>query len=96
MSRAITPAATHNAETVLHGFRITQVTVIEDIKVRAYEATHEKTGAQVLHLHCNDEENLFSVGFRTPPPDSTGVAHILEHSVLQVPKPTPSKMPSMS
>ncbi|MCK6508623.1 insulinase family protein [Myxococcota bacterium] len=82
MSRAITPAATHDAETALYGFRITQVTVIEDIKVRAYEATHEKTGAQVLHLHCNDEENLFSVGFRTPPPDSTGVAHILEHSVL--------------
>lgn len=82
MSRAITPAATHTAETVLHGFRITQVTALDDIKARAYEATHEKTGAQVLHLHCNDEENLFSVGFRTPPPDSTGVAHILEHSVL--------------
>ncbi|MCB9640101.1 MAG: insulinase family protein [Myxococcales bacterium] len=82
MSRAITPAAMHQPKELVHGFRITAVTELDDIKVRAYEATHEKTGAQVLHLHCNDEENLFSVGFRTPPPDSTGVAHILEHSVL--------------
>ncbi len=47
-----------------------------------YEIEHKKTGAKVLHLHCNDRENLFSIGFRTPPRDSTGVPHILEHSVL--------------
>lgn len=82
MSRAHTPEATHKSGDVLHGFRIKEVTLLHDIKARAYEAVHEKTGAEVLHLHCNDEENLFSVGFRTPPPDSTGVAHILEHSVL--------------
>jgi len=37
---------------------------------------------QLLHLHGTDRENLFSIGFRTPPNDSTGVPHILEHSVL--------------
>ena len=34
------------------------------------------------HLHCDDRENLYAIGFRTPPSDSTGVPHILEHSVL--------------
>ena len=43
---------------------------------------HENTGAKVLHLHCDDRENLYAIGFRTPPTDSTGVPHILEHSVL--------------
>lgn len=43
---------------------------------------HDATGAQILSV-CNDDENkCFGVTFRTPPQDSTGVAHILEHSVL--------------
>ena len=40
------------------------------------------TGARVLHLHNADRENLYSISFRTPPPDHTGVPHILEHAVL--------------
>lgn len=43
---------------------------------------HEKTGAQVLSVVNDDENKCFGVTFRTPPHDSTGVAHILEHSVL--------------
>ncbi|MFH0925589.1 MAG: insulinase family protein [bacterium] len=66
----------------LHGFTILRVNEIPDIRVTAYEIKHNKTDARVLHLHCEDKENLFSVGFRTPPSDSTGVPHILEHSVL--------------
>ena len=65
-----------------HGFRIIRVEAIPDIRVTAYEIEHEKTGAKVIHLHCDDRENLYSIGFRTPPGDSTGVPHILEHSVL--------------
>ena len=43
---------------------------------------HDRTGAELLSV-CNDDENkAFGVAFRTPPKDSTGVAHILEHSVL--------------
>ena len=42
----------------------------------------KRRGPKILHLHCDDRENLFSIGFRTPPRDSTGVPHILEHSVL--------------
>ncbi len=65
-----------------HGFHIQRVEQIPEIRVTAYEIEHEKTGARILHLHCDDRENLFAIGFRTPPRDSTGVPHILEHSVL--------------
>ena len=64
------------------GFHILRVEQIPDIRVTAYEIEHERTRAKLLHLHCQDRENLFSIGFRTPPKDSTGVPHILEHSVL--------------
>ena len=66
----------------LNGFRILRVEQIPEIRLTAYEMEHEKTGAKVLHLHCDDRENLYAIGFRTPPTDSTGVPHILEHSVL--------------
>ncbi len=82
MSRSTIPAPEHQPGQALHGFVITQVTPLPDIRALAYEATHQTTGAKLLHVHCNDEENMFSVGFRTPPEDSTGVAHILEHCVL--------------
>src|SRR3989339_131945 len=66
----------------LHGFHILRVEQIPEIRVTAYEIEHEKTGARILPLHSADRENLFSIGFRTPPRDSRGVPHILEHSVL--------------
>ena len=65
-----------------HGFKILRVEQIADLRVTAYEMEHEGTGAKALHLHCGDRENLYAIGFRTPPADSTGVPHILEHSVL--------------
>jgi Zn-dependent M16 (insulinase) family peptidase len=76
------PAATLFTGERLHGFRVLQVAQIPDIRVTAYELEHEATGAKVLHLHCDDRENLYAIGFRTPPADSTGLPHILEHSVL--------------
>ncbi len=76
------PAVTLAAGEQLHGFRVLRVEQIPDIRVTAYEIEHEKTGARILHLHCDDRENLYAIGFRTPPADSTGVPHILEHSVL--------------
>jgi len=76
------PAPILNAGDRLFGFRVLRVEQISDLRVTAYEIEHEKTGAKLLHLHGTDRENLFSIGFRTPPNDSTGVPHILEHSVL--------------
>ncbi len=65
-----------------HGFLLKRIESIPEIRVIAYEMIHEATGAQVLHLHCDDPENLFAIAFRTPPRDSTGAPHILEHAVL--------------
>ncbi|MDO9558865.1 MAG: insulinase family protein, partial [Syntrophales bacterium] len=76
------PAATLLPEERRHGFIVRRVEQITEIRVTAYEMEHERTGARVLHLHCDDRENLYAIGFRTPPPDSTGLPHILEHSVL--------------
>ncbi len=76
------PAPTLTVGQKLYGFHVLRVEPIADIRITAYELEHEKTGAKVLHLHCDDRENLYAIGFRTPPSDSTGVAHILEHSVL--------------
>ncbi len=82
MSKKDTPAPAFRVGDVVHGSRIIRIEEIEDIRATVYEIEHEATGAKIIHVHCNDRENLFSIGFRTPPKDSTGVAHILEHSVL--------------
>ncbi len=55
---------------------------ITDLNSEGYILKHKKTGAKVVLLLNDDENKVFYIGFRTPPTDSTGVAHILEHSVL--------------
>lgn len=60
-------------------------------KVRFYR--HIRTGAEVLSLINDDENKVFGITFRTPPTDSTGVAHILEHSVLCGSRKYPVKEP---
>ena len=54
---------------------------------------HTRTGAGYIHIERNDANNVFVVGFRTPPTDSTGVAHILEHTVLCGSRKYPLKEP---
>ena len=54
---------------------------------------HRKTGARVAVLANEDENKVFNIGFRTPPTDSTGVAHITEHSVLCGSERFPAKDP---
>lgn len=54
---------------------------------------HRKTGAEVLSLVNDDENKVFGITFKTPPEDSTGVAHILEHSVLCGSRKYPVKKP---
>lgn len=55
---------------------------IKDINSRGYLLKHNKTGARVALLSNDDDNKVFYIGFRTPPKDSTGVAHIIEHTVL--------------
>ena len=66
----------------LGSFLTKQNLPVPELNLTAVSLLHEPTGARLLHLACDDPNNVFAVGFRTPPPDSTGVAHILEHTVL--------------
>ena len=67
---------------VVHGFAVARVVPLAEIRCMAHCLEHVKSGARVIHLHTHDSENLLAIAFRTPPPDDTGVPHILEHSVL--------------
>ncbi|MDO4522763.1 MAG: insulinase family protein [Eubacteriales bacterium] len=66
---------------------------IEDVKSTGTLLRHKKSGARIFLLENEDENKVFDICFRTPPTDSTGVAHILEHSVLCGSKRFPSKDP---
>ena len=66
----------------LHGFIRIEEKRVEELDAVARLWRHEKTGATLLSFLNRDENKVFGVSFRTPPADSTGVAHILEHSVL--------------
>ncbi|MCP4116675.1 MAG: peptidase M16 [Desulfobacteraceae bacterium] len=55
---------------------------LEEIDSILYQLEHRATGARHVHISNRDKENTFGVAFRTVPEDSTGVAHILEHTVL--------------
>lgn len=65
-----------------HDYQLLEEREIGEIRSRARLLEHRPTGAQILSLENDDENKVFGITFRTPPPDSTGVAHILEHSVL--------------
>ncbi len=55
---------------------------LKDVRSKGYLLRHKKSGARVMLMENDEENKVFYIGFRTPPKDSTGVAHILEHSVL--------------
>lgn len=77
----------------LSTYEVLEKREIADIKSMAYLCRHKKTGARVALLSNDDDNKVFYIGFRTPPKDSTGVAHILEHSVLCGSKNFPLKDP---
>ncbi len=66
---------------------------IDEVNSQALLYRHRKTGAEVLSLVNDDENKVFGVTFKTPPEDSTGIAHILEHSVLCGSRKYPVKKP---
>lgn len=63
-------------------FEFQRSTRISTLNIELQEFVHKKTGAVHLHLAADDPQNAFLVAFRTVPQDSTGVAHILEHTAL--------------
>ncbi|WP_445366124.1 insulinase family protein [Microbulbifer sp. ANSA001] len=63
-------------------FKLVTSAEIDSLGVRVEEYRHNTTGAQHLHIAADNPENVFLVALRTVPEDSTGVAHILEHTAL--------------
>lgn len=68
---------------------------LEELNSTVYHLRHKKTKAEVLYIENGDEIKTFGIGFRTPPVDSTGVAHIVEHCVLSGSRKYRTKEPFM-
>ncbi|OIW29689.1 hypothetical protein CONLIGDRAFT_340359 [Coniochaeta ligniaria NRRL 30616] len=66
----------------LHGFTLLRTKHVPELELTALHLQHDKTGAEHLHIARDDSNNVFSIGFKTNPPDDTGVPHILEHTTL--------------
>lgn len=77
----------------IHGFKVWKKTEIPEVSGTFYEAEHVKTGAKLGWMKTEDINKTFCIGFKTVPEDSTGVFHILEHSVLQGSEKYPVKAP---
>lgn len=72
-TRGVSNVASHPS------FDIVQVSKVEEYDLSTVLYKHKKTGGQVLSVISSDDNKVFGITFRTPPRDSTGVAHILEH-----------------
>jgi len=79
--------------TTIHGFELIQEREIPELNTQARLFRHARTGAELLALENDDENKVFGITFRTPPQDSTGVPHIMEHAVLGGSRKYPVKEP---
>ncbi|KAL2858900.1 Metalloenzyme, LuxS/M16 peptidase-like protein [Aspergillus pseudodeflectus] len=66
----------------LHGFTVQEKKDVPELNMTAVRLRHDKTHADYLHIARDDKNNVFGIGFKTNPPDATGVPHILEHTTL--------------
>jgi len=76
-----------------NNFELIKEETIPELNSHAKLYRHKGTGAQLLSMLNNDENKAFGISFRTPPTDSTGVPHIMEHSVLCGSRKYPLKEP---
>ena len=67
---------------LIHGFRVLRTDKIREIQSDAYIMEHVKSGARLMYLDTEDDNKVFSICFRTPPDNSKGAPHIMEHSTL--------------
>ncbi len=77
----------------LPAYEVTESRFIEELNSQAFLCCHKKTGARLFLLSNDDNNKVFTIGFRTPPTNDTGLPHILEHSVLCGSKKFPAKDP---
>ncbi len=81
---------------MIGGFVVEKTADLDEINAVYYKLRHQATGAKHIHIANEDRENTFAVAFKTVPKDSTGVAHILEHTVLCGSKKFPVRDPFFS
>ncbi|MFO8064106.1 MAG: insulinase family protein [Spirochaetota bacterium] len=79
--------------TTIHGFEPISTSPLQEYRSEGRLYRHQATGCEVYHVHNEDPENVFAFAFKTPPADSSGIAHILEHTVLCGSKRYPLKDP---
>lgn len=79
--------------TTIHGFELLGEQEIPELNARARLWRHVHTRAELLSMVSDDENKFFGITFRTPPPDSTGLPHIMEHAVLCGSRKYPVKEP---
>ena len=77
----------------LSAYELVKEEELKGIKSHGMLLKHKKSGARILLIENDDDNKVFNIGFRTPPSDSTGVPHIMEHSVLCGSKNFPAKDP---
>ncbi|KAJ5187422.1 hypothetical protein N7449_010416 [Penicillium cf. viridicatum] len=66
----------------LHGFTLQEKKHVPELHLTAVWLKHDQTDADYMHVARDDKNNVFGIGFKTNPPDATGVPHILEHTTL--------------
>lgn len=76
-----------------HGFKLIEEEFITEINAPVRIMEHTKSGARLMHIQNDDTNKTFSITFRTPPDDDTGLPHILEHAVLCGSRKFPVKEP---
>lgn len=74
-------------------FEVVTTTQVKSMDATAIEIVHSKSGARIFHIACPDRENCFCISVPTPPPDDTGMPHILEHMSLAGSEKFPCKEP---
>ena len=79
--------------TSVAGFRVDSVADVADVGGRLWRMTYVQNGAELIWLERRDDVKTFVISFKTAPYDDTGVAHIIEHSVLCGSKKYPIKDP---
>ena len=77
------------------GFEVKSISDLPDYKAHGVLLEHRRTGFQVYYADCGDSEKFFSYTAYTPPADSKGIPHIIEHTVLSGSRKYPVKDPFM-
>ena len=78
---------------VYGAYTLEERTHLKELNATGYIIRHNKTKARIVVISNEDDNKVFTIGFRTPPKDNTGVPHIMEHSVLCGSKEFPAKDP---